>query len=243
MAMRGRLYNWVDGDGRKWYSMAAIGDISEALDVLAQTVGSVLVHAVDRWRAPDPASIGDVLTYQGDTGAPKWLPIAAPPSSVAGALVTFSVTPSISHATWTAIPWNLEEYDTGAYHDNVVNDTRLTIPAGVTSASFTVLVTWASNGTGERIIEVTANAFGVAPAALDTARRGRGAENAPRLVAMALCRNPGGLTLKEIADAFGVSHYSSVSVAASRLKGRLAKDPVLRDLVDGIIGKLHSGQK
>ncbi|MCH8096553.1 MAG: transposase [Proteobacteria bacterium] len=95
----------------------------------------------------------------------------------------------------------------------------------------------------ERIIEVTANAFGVAPAALGTARRGRGAENAPRLVAMALCRNPGGFTLKEIAGAFGVSHYSTVSVAASRLKGRLAKDPVLRNLVDGIIGRLHSRLK
>ena len=95
----------------------------------------------------------------------------------------------------------------------------------------------------ERIIEVTANAFGVAPAALGTARRGRGAENAPRLVAMALCRNPGGFTLKEIAGAFGVSHYSTVSVAASRLKGRLAKDPVLRNLVDGITKALHSGQK
>ncbi len=95
----------------------------------------------------------------------------------------------------------------------------------------------------ERIIEVTANAFGVAPAALGTARRGRGAENAPRLVAMALCRNPGGFTLNEIADVFGVSHYSSVSVAASRLKGRLAKDPVLQDLVDGIIGKLPHGNK
>ena len=61
--------------------------------------------------------------------------------------------------------------------------------------------------------------------------------------ALALCRNPGGFTLNEIADAFGVSHYSSVSVAASRLKARLAKDPVLQDLVDGIIGKLHSGRK
>ena len=95
----------------------------------------------------------------------------------------------------------------------------------------------------KRIIEVTANAFDVAPAALGTARRGRGAKNAPRLVAMALCRNPGGFTLKEIASAFGVSHYSSVSVAASRLKARLAEDPVLQSLVDGIIGKLRSMQK
>lgn len=75
-AMRGRLYTWTDETGWTWYSMAAIGDISESLDVLAQTVGSVLVRAVDRWRRPDPGNIGDVLTYQGDAAPPDWQPAA-----------------------------------------------------------------------------------------------------------------------------------------------------------------------
>lgn len=71
-AMRGRLYNWVDQDGWRWYSMAAIGDISESLDVLAQTIGSVLVRAVDRWRAPAAGNINDVLTYKGNLAPPVW---------------------------------------------------------------------------------------------------------------------------------------------------------------------------
>ncbi len=68
-AMRGRLYIFADQDGMKWYPMAAIQDISDSLDVLAQTVGSVLVRATDRWRAPPPGAINQVLTNQG-AGAP-----------------------------------------------------------------------------------------------------------------------------------------------------------------------------
>ena len=74
-AMRGRLYWWTDTTGWKWYPVAAIGDISETLDVLAQTVGSVLVRAVDRWRAPPVGALDDVLTNQGPGNPPEWKPI------------------------------------------------------------------------------------------------------------------------------------------------------------------------
>jgi hypothetical protein len=54
--------------------MAAVQDISESLDVLAQLVGDVLVRAADRWRAAGPATpaIGHVLTYQGVATPPIW---------------------------------------------------------------------------------------------------------------------------------------------------------------------------
>jgi hypothetical protein len=71
-AMRGRLYSWVDQRGKKWHSMAAIQDISDSLDVLAQSVGSVLVRAVDRWRSPDPGDFNDVLTYKGELLPAVW---------------------------------------------------------------------------------------------------------------------------------------------------------------------------
>lgn len=71
-AMRGRLYNWVDQNGKKWRSMAAIQDISNSLDILAQDIGSILVRAVDRWRAPDPGNVGEVLTNQGPDAPPSW---------------------------------------------------------------------------------------------------------------------------------------------------------------------------
>ncbi len=73
-AMRGRLYTWQDQNGKVWHPMAAIQDISESLDVLAQNVGNVLVRAVDRWRAAGPTTpaIGDALTYQGPSAPPIW---------------------------------------------------------------------------------------------------------------------------------------------------------------------------
>lgn len=73
-AMRGRLWHWADSSGWKWYSMAAIGDISESLDVLAQTLGDVLVRAGDRWRSAGSGDLDDVLTHQGPDNPPAWLP-------------------------------------------------------------------------------------------------------------------------------------------------------------------------
>lgn len=50
-----------------------------------------------------------------------------------GVLVTKSALQDIpSAATWTALTWDQEEYDTDAFHDNVTNNSRLTVPAGVT---------------------------------------------------------------------------------------------------------------
>lgn len=71
-AMRGRLYWWADETGWKWFPMAATQDVSDSLDTIAQAIGSVLVRAVDRWRAPVPGAIGAHLTYQGDAAAPTW---------------------------------------------------------------------------------------------------------------------------------------------------------------------------
>lgn len=75
-AMRGRLYAWTTPDGWKWYSMAAIGDISESLDVLAQTVGDILVRATDRWRTPPAGTFGQVLTNRGPGSPPEWVTAA-----------------------------------------------------------------------------------------------------------------------------------------------------------------------
>lgn len=71
-AMRGRLITVTDVTGWRWYSMAAILDVSATLDILAQTVGGVLVRATDRWRAPPPGNLGDVLTNQGNGAPPIW---------------------------------------------------------------------------------------------------------------------------------------------------------------------------
>ena len=72
-AMRGRLYTWTDQFGWRWYSMAARQDISESLDVLAQTIGSVLVRGQAWWAAAAGGVLGDVLTHRGPADPPEWL--------------------------------------------------------------------------------------------------------------------------------------------------------------------------
>ena len=74
------------------------------------------------------------------------------------------------------------------------------------------------------IAQVTAAHFHVDQGNLYRESRGRGRVNAPRAVAMALSRRPGGYSLKEIAEAFQVGHYSSISVAIRRLQDRVTAD-------------------
>ncbi|MFQ5955554.1 MAG: transposase [Kiloniellales bacterium] len=83
----------------------------------------------------------------------------------------------------------------------------------------------------ERVSRLTASAFGVEGKELLVVRRGRGAGNLPRMVAMALGRSPGGHALKDIARHFGLGHYSSVTAAATRLERRLRDDATLRATV------------
>lgn len=82
------------------------------------------------------------------------------------------------------------------------------------------------------ICKQVATAFKVDPAHLQISLRGRSQGNLPRQVAMALARSPGGYSLTQIAKTLKVGHYSSVSVAATRLKKKLDDDDQLRRKVE-----------
>lgn len=92
-AMRGRLYIFHDENGKVWYPMAAIQDISDSLDVLAQNIGSVLVRATDRWRAPPTGNVNDVLTYKGGAAPPIWQAPATAGGLVQETLPGYPITP------------------------------------------------------------------------------------------------------------------------------------------------------
>lgn len=149
-AMRGRLYFWSDTTGWKWYSMAAIGDISESLDVLAQTVGDVLTRAADRWRAVVPGNLGDVLTNAGPGNPAAWSAPAPPVQALVGALAGKTANQSIPNGLLTVITWDSELYDTSAIHDNVTNNSRFTVPAGWNYARAVVCYKWGVSGVGSR---------------------------------------------------------------------------------------------
>ena len=62
---------------------------------------------------------------------------------------------------------------------------------------------------------------------LKVARRGRGLKSTPRRVAMKLCQQLAGGTLKEIAEVFHVGHYSTVSQTIGRLNREMEENQSL----------------
>ena len=81
----------------------------------------------------------------------------APSMLPRGALVRSSGNQSTANGVFEDLDFDLEEYDTDDIHDTSVNNTRMTIPAGVTHVRLTGNVEWAANSTGGRIIRFMKN--------------------------------------------------------------------------------------
>ena len=157
MAMRGRLYWWTDETGWKWFPMAALQDVSDALDVIGQTIGDVLVRATDRWRPAADASDGFVLTNKGPAAAPVWELPSGGGGFLGGALVTKDDFQNITTGGQVIVTWNTEEYDTDGIHDVAVNNSRLTVPPGFTKVRLNCGVRWSLNTTGSRFMTFKKN--------------------------------------------------------------------------------------
>ena len=58
---------------------------------------------------------------------------------------------TIGTGAWTEINWTAENYDTHGFHDNAVNNTRLTVPTGY-GGKYVIhaFVRWEANATGRR---------------------------------------------------------------------------------------------
>jgi hypothetical protein len=72
-------------------------------------------------------STGQVLGVSG--GVPAWG--SAPASSHIGVRVKGSSNQGITNTTYTILPFNQETYDTSNFHDTSTNNSRLTIPSGL----------------------------------------------------------------------------------------------------------------
>jgi hypothetical protein len=99
-------------------------------------------------------STGQVLTVAG--GIPSWATPAT--SGFVGCALYRSGAKTIANATATLIDFDAERIDTNGFHDNVTNNTRITIPTGYAGK---YLVTWQLgfnfNATGYREIELLIN--------------------------------------------------------------------------------------
>jgi|SRR3990167_4541181 len=70
---------------------------------------------------------------------------------------------SLADATTTGISFNAETYDVGSMHDNAVNPTRITVPAGGAGTyDFKAQVTFAANVTGRREVYIYKNGSQIA---------------------------------------------------------------------------------
>jgi hypothetical protein len=97
---------------------------------------------------------GQVLTVAG--GVPTWATPAT--TGFVGCGLYRTGVKTIANATATLIDFDAERFDTNGFHDNVTNNTRITIPTGYAGR---YLVTWQLgfnfNATGYREIELLIN--------------------------------------------------------------------------------------
>lgn len=85
-------------------------------------------------------------------GAPHTHAGGSTPTFV-GARIKRATDQSINDSSWTAIQFDVEDYDSNAFHDNSTNNTRITIPAGKAGYySLKGRVQWDVNGSGNRYI-------------------------------------------------------------------------------------------
>lgn len=114
--------------------------------------------------APLVVSAGDYFEMQAfhtvavdiEATENNWFSIEEVPSTYKRALVNKSGNQSITGGVTTTLTWDQEVYDTDTIHDTVTNNSRLTVPSGVTKArpSFALK---ASSTTGQIVGKVQKN--------------------------------------------------------------------------------------
>lgn len=89
------------------------------------------------------------------------------------------------------------------------------------------------------IVSSVADTFNVSDSSILRAARGPGSKNVPRWVAMYLCQEAGGITLRKIAQQFGLQRYGTVSTTIGKLKDEFNDDPPLAYRVERIRQQLY----
>lgn len=85
------------------------------------------------------------------------------------------------------------------------------------------------------IVVVVAKKLHVEPATIIQAKRGRGEKNLARWISMFLCQELGDYRLAEIAEAFGLARYATVSTTIAKLKRDRKRDKDLDKLLKRMV--------
>ena len=89
-------------------------------------------------------------------------------SAFSGARLRGGISQSIPNSLVSIVTWDQEDYDEGNWHDNVTNNSRLTVPAGVDRIRMNAKMVFASNSTGVRQFELLRNGSTPDVANIDT---------------------------------------------------------------------------
>ena len=141
------------------------GDVLTAADTNGYLMQGVWVFATAAARdaavtSPQEGNmcfLKDSDTTQYYSGS-AWTAVAAA-NTLTGVGLTKSATQSIPTATYTAVTWDQEGWDTNSYHDNVTNNSRVTIPAGKAGKYLvTVNIIYGASATGGyRLVNIYKN--------------------------------------------------------------------------------------
>lgn len=122
---------------------------------------------LNAWSAPLEVSAGDYFemrvfaTDAINVGSSNenWFAIEEVPSTYKRALVYKTGNQSVNDSTTAVLTFDAEVYDTDSIHDNATNNTRLTVPSGVTQARVGFSIKTPS-ATGQAVASVRKNGTG-----------------------------------------------------------------------------------
>jgi len=125
----------------------ANGDVFSASDI-NDTNGTL--NYID----PTSATDGQILTRDNASGGKvKW---ATP--TFTGCSLSKTANQSIANASTVTVTWDNEVFDSGGFHDNSTNNSRVTIPSGKAGKYLLIVnINWAANTTGYREVRFTKN--------------------------------------------------------------------------------------
>lgn len=98
--------------------------IHQFLDWLGGVAQGDIIYrdAAGVWNNLAPGTIGNNLVTLGAGANPRWI------GFVGCMAIKSADEAAANYSALTAIPWTSEKYDTNGFHDNVTNNTRLTVP-------------------------------------------------------------------------------------------------------------------
>lgn len=138
----------LNGGGPLTSDVTLSADEQEILNQISTTQGVILYRGASDWEALSPGTAGQILQTGGAGANPSWVASSSSSSFKGAQVVKAADLTGGNFTTPSPLTWDSEIYDTDGFHSNTVNNTRLTIPTGVSKARLTTNITLANVTSG-----------------------------------------------------------------------------------------------